>query len=234
MLLGVTPASQSFVKTIFTATVFRKLEGLSGQIEIIQKTLGDMQSSLQTNQGKLAAVQADINDASAALSRQQSTNGAIQNAVVQMQTGLSAAQTNLYQQAERLGDLSYWVENLFKDSAFEEISLSDTNRFMKFPIAGGGVAYGLLLKAAPITNSLWLSLKGHGPGDAEISISPRPPIGRFIYLGLYGYDENRTKILARYVGDKRRTNETQMGIYRLGDINFFGVVDGTNSYRVFN
>ena len=230
LMMGI-PTTQSFLKTLFTATVFRQLSSLASQMEVIQTTLGDMQSVIATNQAKLQMVQKEISEAAENLRQQQATNGAIQRTVVEMQGSLSVAQTNLLNQADRLTDLSYWVKHLFENSEVEEISLNDTNRVKKIGVTGGA-HYGILLKGVPITNSLSLVLKGHGPGGADINLLLRDSCASVVSVGLYGYDERTTKILARYVRDVRRTNQVSMGVFQTDGVDFFGIVDGTNRTRI--
>ena len=210
-LLSGLPWFHGLGTAVITGVVRSQFTALAEQIKNVQEESVGLQKQIDTNQMALKSAQRDIDEAQKRLSIQQQLNLSNQMLIATMQTNLTTAQSNVLTQAKQLENVEYWVVNLFSNMMAEEFSLSDTNRVVK--IANGvAVRYFLLLKYAPIENSVKTRLRGHGFADAEVTTPSTvlkgethsgPMNANVVVVGLVGYPESSTRITVEYVRDSR-------------------------------
>ena len=222
------PWVQGLAKTWIVSNVGTKLAALGNQMDDVLKTTASMQNDIAQHQKELDKHQKELADQQSRI-RTAQTNVATQQEsitnqyeqIAQLQAKLSSAQTNIAAQQEKLSDVTYWVNNLYRNLTNETIALSDTNRVI-INQTNGICFLCVKLRHVPIPQSIQAStLIREDFNIPHLLSQPFRTYRNLLFQGLVGYNPQTTTLQIQYVKDMRRTNLTQQAEVR-GNSYFVG------------
>jgi hypothetical protein len=203
---------QSLIKTNILWRFTKSLEEYGNKIDTFQTTVTDMrddlkkqQSILASNQTTLSIIQSNIQAAQIGITNTQRGIANQFNEITYLQQQISAAQTNLYKQETLLANVQYWIENLYANMTFERVTNVDPTRVIMTQGTNGALNFLIMLKNAPITNSIEIySLNSKGVDERFHILGNN--CRNLIVVGTDNVDTNKLRFSLQYVADRRETN----------------------------
>ena len=208
------PWVQGFTKTWIISNANAKFTQLGEQIDSVQKItsemhgqLNDHQTKIDKHQTELDTHQTGIAKAQADVLTQQTNNGIQFKQIAALQGEISTAQTNVMEQAKKIEDVDYLVQNMYSNMVNELIVTTDTNKAVLLRSTNGDSKFAFILRYPPIRGSLQAVLERGSQLGIEKTLNPDSILDGNVFLYTFtGFDTNNMAVRFRYVKDGRNTN----------------------------
>lgn len=205
------PWFQGFVKSWISARMDARLAALGQQVNDVQSTTTAMQRELSEHQVRIDEHQKQLDEAQGKFlknqdefSKQQSDLKNQFQQMINLQTNLNVAQSNILNQEEQIQDVQYLVNNLFSKTVVENLSGSDTNNVLVINRTNGLPMVFFRLKHVPIVSSVHCVVSGSGQ---QFPLKPfRGTTQNLLGTFWEGSDPRVNNFTFEYVGNSRETN----------------------------